>query len=172
MSFSWRRLYSIIRKEFTQVRRDRLTFAMMIGIPIIQLILFGFAINSDPRHLPTAVVAGDASSLTRRIVAAMETSRYYRIVAPDATVRQAQRMLKEGQVQFVLRFPEDFTVRLVRGEHPPLLLEADATDPIATGSALSAFPGIIDAALHSELIGALATQALIRFSKRTARVTR
>ena len=159
MSFSWRRLYSIIRKEFTQVRRDRLTFAMMIGIPIIQLILFGFAINSDPRHLPTAVVAGDASSLTRRIVAAMETSRYYRIVAPDATVRQAQRMLKEGQVQFVLRFPEDFTVRLVRGEHPPLLLEADATDPIATGSALSAFPGIIDAALHSELIGALATQS-------------
>lgn len=158
MSFSWRRLYSIVRKEFTQVRRDRLTFAMMIGIPIIQLVLFGFAINSDPRHLPTAVVAGDASSITRRIVAAMETSRYYRIVTPDATVRQAQRMLKEGDVQFVLRFPEDFTVRLVRGEHPPLLLEADATDPIATGSALGAFPGIIDAALRSELTGALAVQ--------------
>ena len=158
MSFSWRRLYSIVRKEFTQVRRDRLTFAMMIGIPIIQLVLFGFAINSDPRHLPTAVVAGDASSITRRIVAALETSRYYRIVTPDATVRQAQRMLKEGDIQFVLRFPEDFTVRLVRGEHPPLLLEADATDPIATGSALGAFPGIIDAALRSELTGALAVR--------------
>ena len=146
MNFSWHRLYSIVRKEFIQVRRDRLTFAMMIGIPIIQLVLFGFAINSDPRHLPTAVVAGDSSSITRRIVAALETSKYYRIIEPDASVQQAQRLLKNGRVQFVLWFPEDFTVDLVRGEHPPLLLEADATDPIATGSAVSAIPGIIDAA--------------------------
>lgn len=158
MIFSWRRLYSIVRKEFIQVRRDRLTFAMMIGIPIIQLVLFGFAINSDPKHLPTAVVAGDSSSITRRIVAALETSKYYRIIEPAASVQQAQRLLKNGRVQFVLRFPEDFTVDLVRGEHPPLLLEADATDPIATGSAVGAFPGIIDAALRSELTGALATR--------------
>ena len=156
MNFSWRRLHSIVRKEFIQVRRDRLTFAMMIGIPIIQLVLFGFAINSDPKHLPTAVVPGDSSSITRRIVAAMETSQYYRITAPNASVRQARRLLKEGEVQFVLRFPEDFTVRLVRGEHPPLLLEADAADPVATGAALTAFPGIIDSALHGELVGALA----------------
>ena len=158
MNFSWRRLYSIVRKEFIQVRRDRITFAMMIGIPIIQLVLFGFAINSDPKHLPTAVVAGDSSSITRRIVAALETSRYYRIIDPHASVREARRLLREGQVQFVLRIPEDFTVRLVRGERPPLLLEADATDPIATGSALGAFPGIIDAALRSELTGALAVR--------------
>jgi len=158
MNFSWRRLYSIVRKEFIQVRRDRLTFAMMIGIPIIQLVLFGFAINSDPKHLPTAVVAGDSSSITRRIVAALETSKYYRIIEPATSVQQAQRLLKNGRVQFVLRFPEDFTVDLVRGERPPLLLEADAADPIATGSAVSAFPGIIDAALRSELTGALATR--------------
>lgn len=161
MNFSWHRLFSIVRKEFIQIRRDRVTFAMMIGIPIIQLVLFGFAINSDPKHLPTAVVSGDSSSITRRIVAAMETSRYYRITVPHASVQQARRLLKNGQVQFVLRFPEDFTVRLVRGEHPPLLLEADATDPVATGTALAAFPEIINTALRDEMTGVLAVAGTV-----------
>ena len=153
--FSWSRFWSIVVKEFIQMRRDRLTFAMMIGIPIIQLILFGYAINTDPKHLPTVVLAADHGIFTRSLVRAMENSGYFAVRRDVTTEAEAKRLLAEGEVQFVLNIPPDFSRQLVRGRHPAVLLEADATDPVATANALSAFQALSRTALDRELQGAL-----------------
>lgn len=153
--FSWSRFWSITVKEFIQMRRDRLTFAMMIGIPIIQLILFGYAINTDPKHLPTVVLAADHGIFTRSLVRAMENSSYFAVRRDVTTEAEARRLLAQGEVQFVLNIPPDFSRQLVRGRHPKVLLEADATDPVATANALSAFQTLSRTALDRELQGAL-----------------
>ena len=153
---SWARLGAVVRKEFIQLRRDRLTFAMMVGIPIIQLALFGFAINSDPKHLPLAVVSAEQSPFTRSLVAALQNSGYFEMSAPAATEAQADRMLALGEVQFVLRIPPDFSRRLVRGQHPALLVEADAADPASTSNAIAALLQLSQTALRADLQGALA----------------
>jgi len=134
--FSWNRFMAIVAKEFIQMRRDRLTFAMMVGIPMMQLILFGFAINSDPKHLPTAVLAADNSVFSRSLVQALKNSEYFSVVKQVCSEAQAEQLLMEGEVQFVLNIPANFSRQLQRGEHPVVLLEADATDPAATGSAI------------------------------------
>lgn len=116
--FSLHRWWSIVLKEFLQLRRDRVTFAMMIGIPIMQLLMFGFAINTDPKHLPTGVIAADRSEFTRSFLASLRNTDYFRLdeTLPDeAAGRQA---LAEGRLQFVVSIPPDFTRRLVRGERP------------------------------------------------------
>jgi len=154
--FSWHRFVAVLAKEFVQMRRDRLTFAMMVGIPIIQLILFGFAINSDPKALPTAVLAADNSIFSRSFVRAMENSGYFRVVRQLSSEAEAGRVLTEGQVQFVLTIPENFARKLVRGERPVLLLEADATDPAATSNALAALMNLNQTALTRDLAGGLA----------------
>lgn len=153
--FSWHRFVAILAKEFVQMRRDRLTFAMMVGIPIIQLILFGFAINSDPKSLPTAVLAADNSIFARSFVRAMENSGYFRVVRQVSSEAEAGRVLTEGDVQFVLTIPENFARKLVRGERPVLLLEADATDPAATSNALAALISLNQTALARDLSGSL-----------------
>jgi ABC-2 type transport system permease protein len=135
-SFSFLRWLGILIKEFIQLKRDRLTFGMMVGIPIIQLTLFGFAINSDPRQLPTAVVMADPGPFARSYVAAMRNSDYFRIVG-SVDERQADALLNEGAVQFVVTFPPGFHRDLLRGKSPTLLVEADATDPMAAGGAIS-----------------------------------
>ncbi|MFP5306870.1 MAG: ABC transporter permease [Gammaproteobacteria bacterium] len=152
---SWRRLWAVVRKEFIQMRRDRLTFAMMVGIPIIQLAIFGYAINMDPKRLPTAVVVADPSPFARSLVAAVEATGYFSIVAEADTARAA-RLLERGDVQFVLTIPVDFSRRLVRGERPAVLLEADASDPAATSNALAALEPLTREALRHDLKGALA----------------
>ncbi len=134
--FSLTRWLGILIKEFLQLRRDRLTFGMIIGMPIVQLVLFGYAINSDPRHLPTAVVMADPGPAARAYVAALAHSDYFRIVG-SVDAREADRLLEEGQVQFVVTFPPGFHRDLVRGHSPTLLVEADATDPVAVGGAVS-----------------------------------
>ena len=134
--FSLSRWLGILVKEFIQLRRDRLTFGMIIGVPILQLLLFGFAINSDPRQLPTAVVMADPGPFARAYVAAMENSDYFRIVG-SVDEREADRLLDQGEVQFVVTFPPGFHRDLVRGKPPTLLVEADATDPMAAGGAIS-----------------------------------
>ena len=154
--FSWHRFIAVLAKEFVQMRRDRLTFAMMVGIPIIQLILFGFAINSDPKALPTAVLAADNSIFSRSFVRAMENSGYFRVVRQLSSEAEAGRVLTEGQVQFVLTIPENFARKLVRGERPVLLLEADATDPAATSNALAALINLNQTALTRDFAGGLA----------------
>lgn len=151
--FRWQRFAAMTAKEFIQMRRDRLTFAMMIGIPLIQLILFGYAINSDPRHMPTAVLSGDNSPYSRAIVAAMQTSTFFDITVHAESRAQTDRLLREGDVQFVLTIPEQFGRALLRGDRPILLLEADATDPVATGGAVKSFQEIVGTALGRELQG-------------------
>lgn len=153
--FSFRRFQAIIGKEFVQMRRDRVTFAMMIGIPILQMIIFGFAINSDPKHLPTVVVTADHSIFSRTIVAAMQNSDYFEILKTASGEEEAATLIETGEVQFVLTIPEQFSRRLIRGENPSLLLTADATDPAATSNALSAFRIVAERALARDLNGPL-----------------
>lgn len=149
--FSFRRFLAVVNKEFIQMRRDRMTFAMMVGIPLLQLVLFGYAINSDPRHLPTAVLSADNSAFSRAIVAAMQTSRYYRITRHAASRDEARELLDRGQVQFVLTIPQNFGADILRGEKPVLLLEADATDPTAVGGPVGALREIVNRAVNTEL---------------------
>ena len=134
--FSLSRWLGIIAKEFIQLKRDRLTFGMIVGIPIIQLLLFGFAINSDPRQLPTAVVMADPGPSARAYVAAMHNSDYFRIVG-SVGEREAGELLDAGTVQFVVTFPVGFNRDVVRGRSPVILVEADATDPMAASGAIS-----------------------------------
>jgi len=155
-AFSWHRFIAVLVKEFVQMRRDRLTFAMMVGIPIIQLVLFGFAINADPRALPAAVLSADNSVFSRSFVRAVENSGYFRVVSRIETQREAERLLAEGKVQFVISVPENFSRKLVRGERPVLLVEADATDPAATSNALAALLTLNQTALARDLGGSLA----------------
>jgi ABC-2 type transport system permease protein len=154
--FSLSRWWSIVLKEFLQLRRDRITFGMIIGVPIIQLTLFGFAINTDPKHLPTAVIMGDQSTFTRSFIAAMKNSDYFDIVETLPDEQAGRRALAQGRVQFVLTVPVDFSRQLLRGEHPSLLLEADATDPTATGTALAALPGLVQPVADKDITGVLA----------------
>ncbi len=149
------RVLAVFLKELVQLRRDRLTFAMMIGVPIMQLVLFGYAINSDPKHLPTAVVAHEHSPLVRSIVRAAENTQYFKVVEV-ASEAEAERLIAVGDVQFALVFPSGFTQKLLRGERPPLVVLADATDPAATGSALAAAARLPQFALTHDLAGALA----------------
>ena len=151
---SWGRIVAVLRKELVQLRRDRLTFAMLIGVPIMQLVLFGYAINGDPRQLPTAVVAHDHSPLVRSIVRAAENTGYFRVTEVTGEP-EAERLVAEGRVQFVLVFPADFSTRLLRGEKPAMAVYADATDPVASGNAIAALGPLLDQALASELKGPL-----------------
>ena len=149
--FSAGRFWAVVRKEFVQMRRDRLTFAMIIGIPLMQLILFGFAINSDPKHLPTAVLSGDNSVFSRSIVAGLRVSSYFDIRRETESRAEAEDLLARGKVQFVLTIPEDFGRKLLRGERPVLLIEADASDPSATSNAVASLRESVARSLNHDL---------------------
>ncbi|MBN4667492.1 ABC transporter permease [Pandoraea nosoerga] len=159
LGFSLARWWSIVCKEFLQLRRDRVTFAMIVGVPLVQLALFGFAINTDPKHMPTAVLMHDDSEFTRSFVAAMEHSGYFRMTGTLASEEAGRAALAQARVQFVLNIPADFTRRLLRGERPSLLVEADATDPMAMASALGALPAIAQSVAQKDLTGVLAPLA-------------
>ncbi|MBZ0094400.1 MAG: ABC transporter permease [Sulfuricella sp.] len=153
--FAWHRFLAVATKEFIQMRRDRLTFAMMVGIPMIQLILFGFAINADPKQLPTAVLVADHSEFSRSFVRALENSGYFKVIAQPRNEVEAERLIAEGDAQFVVSIPENFARKLVRGERPAILVEADATDPTAVGNAVGALSQLAQTALNRDLQGAL-----------------
>jgi len=157
--FSFQRLRGIISKEFLQMRRDRLTFAMMLGIPLLQLTLFGYAINSDPRHLPTAVLMADHGAQGRTLLYALKNSTYFDFVREVKTEDEGHDLLARGQVQFVINIPQNFSRDLLRGDRPALLVEADATDPAATGIALGSLEPLFDVALQNDLKGMLAPLA-------------
>ncbi|MES2938446.1 MAG: ABC transporter permease [Pseudomonadota bacterium] len=152
---SFARTLAVFIKEFQQMMRDRLTFAMAIGIPVLQLVLFGYAINTDPRGLPTALVAADTGPMARSVVAAVQNTGYFRIVHQGTSEAEAERLLETGEVQFLIVVPPQFSRRVVRGEKPALLLAADATDPSASGPALAALSGAAGQALQRELGGPL-----------------
>jgi ABC-2 type transport system permease protein len=153
--FSLSRLFAMIVKEFIQMKRDRLTFAMMVGIPCLQLALFGYAINTDPKHLPTVVLSYDHSDLTRSFVAALQNSGYYRVIRVADSRPELDRMLEVGDALFAVTIPAGFSRDLMRGDRPQLLVEGDATDPVATGNALSALATLRSRALEHDLVGTL-----------------
>jgi len=150
MSFSFGRFLGVAHKELIQLRRDRLTFGMILGIPLAELLLFGFAINSEPKHLPTVVVMADPGPAARAFVEAMRASSYFDVEG-TVSAREAERLLNGGEVQFVVTFPTDFHRDLVRGRRPTVLIEADATDPMAVGSALSVLGGLSSAEILRDL---------------------
>ncbi len=149
--WSWARTAAIFIKEWQQMLRDRLTFAMAVGVPILQLVLFGYAINTDPKGLPTAIVVTTPSDMSRSIAAALRNSGYFRLVATDIGEREADELMLRGELQFIVQIPDDFARRVVRGEHPSLLVAADATDPSAGGNAIAALERLAAGALAREL---------------------
>jgi len=154
--FSPARFWAMVVKEFVQMRRDRVTFAMMIGVPILQLVLFGYAINSDPRHLAAAVLVADTGPQGRTVLYAIRNSTYFDFVHEVKTEAEAYDALARGEVQFVVTVPEHFSRDLVRGDRPVLLVEADATDPAATSNAVGSLRAAVDAGLRHDLKGPLA----------------
>ena len=134
---SWRRLYALLRKEWIQVTRDPITLRFIIAVPIMQLFLFGYAINTNPQHLPTGLLSVEHSKYERTIIAALRNSGYYdiRTLASEA---EAERALAEGELMFVIAFPPNFDRSIDRGERPSVLIDADATDPTAIGNATAA----------------------------------
>jgi len=154
--FSSARFWAMVVKEFIQMRRDRITFGMMIGIPLLQLVLFGFAINSDPKHLPAAVLLADHGPQGRTLLYAIQNSGYFEFVRQVKTESEGREVLARGEVQFVINVPENFTRDLLRGDRPAVLVEADATDPAATSNALGSLRTLLNTALQNDLKGPLA----------------
>lgn len=148
--FSLVRLWALLVKETIQMRRDRVTFAMMLGIPLLQLVLFGYAINTDPKQLPAALVAPTQDRFTRSIVSALELTGYYRFISPDATAAQAEQMIQRGDVAFVVTVPSDFGRKIERGDTATMLIEADATDPSVASGAISTLSSVAAQALERE----------------------
>ncbi|MDF0643914.1 MAG: ABC transporter permease [Nitrospira sp.] len=153
--FSPARFWAMVVKEFVQMRRDRLTFGMMIGIPLIQLILFGLAINADPKHLPTAVLLADRGPQGRSLLEAIRHSNYFEFVRELRTETEARAAIARGEVQFVVSIPENFTRDLWRGDRPAILVEADATDPAATGNAIGSLRMLVNSAFQHDFKGPL-----------------
>jgi len=153
--FAWSRLVAVMIKELIQMRRDRLTFAMMVGIPVLQLLLFGYAINTDPKSMPTVVNLQEAGPFSRELAAAIANSSYFQVIAQVSGEAEAERLLATGEVQFVVTVPAGFERRLVRGERPALLLEADATDPAAASNAVAALTALVHTMFDPALTGPL-----------------
>jgi ABC-2 type transport system permease protein len=151
MSGFWRCTRAMLIKEFIQLRRDRVSFAMIIMIPLVQLMLFGYAINSNPRHLPTAVLLQEQNDVSRSILKAIENTAYFKITHLVHTEAELDRLLASGEVLFVIEIPAGFERAVRRGDQPAMLVEADATDPVAAGSALGALTTIVQTALRHDL---------------------
>jgi ABC-2 type transport system permease protein len=148
-----RRMWAMVVKEFVQMRRDRMTFATMIFVPILQLMLFGYAINTDPKQLPTAVLVRDDGPLTRAVLAAMTNTDYFDFRWQVRDPEELDKLIRSGEAQFAVEIPASFERDVRRGDRPAVLVIADATDPVATGTAISAVQGLIDTALRRELRG-------------------
>lgn len=154
--FSPSRLWAIVVKEFIQMRRDRVTFGMMIGVPLMQLVLFGYAINADPKRLPTAILLADYGPQGRTVLHAIRNSNYFEFKRELTSEHEARDVLARGEVQFVVSIPQNFTRELLRGERPAILVEADATDPAATSNAIGSLRVLLTQALRHDLKGPLA----------------
>ncbi|UAL10977.1 ABC transporter permease [Caulobacter segnis] len=150
------RILAVLIKEFIQLTRDRLTYAMILVMPIVQLLLFGYAINNDPRDLPTAVLVQDQGPMARSTLSALVNSGYFEIVRVAGSPRELDEAVARGEVQFALTIPADFTRRVVRGDAAQILVEADASDPAATGGAIAALASLPRVALSRDLVGAVA----------------
>jgi len=157
--FSLDRVAAVLVKEFIQLTRDRLTYALILAMPVVQLLLFGYAINGDPRHLPTAVMVQDNGAFARSTLGAIRNSGYFDITEVARTPAELDEALALGRVQFAITIPADFTRRVVRGDKAQILVEADAADPSATGNAVAALSALPREALRHDLTGPLAGRA-------------
>src|ERR1700712_3422259 len=144
----WWRTYAMLVKEFIQLKRDRVSFAMIVMIPVMQLLLFGYAINTNPRNLPTAVLLQEDTDLGRSVLKALQNSAYFRFTQEVHDVDAFDNLLKSGKVLFGVEIPRGFERAVRRGDHPALLVAADATDPVAAGSALSTLRAGVQTALE------------------------
>ena len=151
--FSASRVLAVLAKEFTQLTRDRLTYAMILVLPVIQLLLFGYAINDEPRHLPTAVLVQEDTVFARSVLAGLHNSAFFDVTTDARSKADLERMLQRGDVQFAITIPGDFTRRVVRGDDAQILVEADASDPTATSAAVAALAGLPAQALERDLNG-------------------
>lgn len=150
------RILAVLIKELIQLKRDRMTFAMMLGIPVMQLIVFGFAINMDPKHLPAAIHSAEDTFITRALLKGFENSGYYHFTATTTEFSEGEALLASGQVAFVLMIPEGFTRDLIRRQRPQILIEADATDPAASSNAIARAQGVLASVMSKEFTGSLA----------------
>lgn len=153
--FSFNRFKAVVLKEFVQMRRDRLTFAMMVGIPIFQLIIFGFAINTDPKHLPTAILSADYGPFARTILYGMKNSEYFKFRREVSSEAEMEKLIKEGKINFGIIIPVNFSRDILRGRQPSLVLEVDATDPMGVSNAITALAVLVQNVLDRDLDGPL-----------------
>src|SRR5947207_11002655 len=147
----WRRSYAMLIKEFIQLRRDRVSFGMIVMIPVMQLLLFGYAINTTPRNMPSAMLLQEDSDLARSILKALENTTYFHFTREVHDVAEFDDLLQSGKVLFGVEIPRGFERAVRRGDHPALLVAADATDPVAAGSALSTLGVVVQTALEHDL---------------------
>ena len=161
----WRKTWAVLLKEFIQLKRDRVSFAMIVMVPLMQLLLFGYAINTTPRNLPTAVLLQEHNDLTRSILAALENTRYFRVTHLPKTEAEVDRLLASGSVLFAVEIPANFERAVRRGYRPAMLVAADATDPVASGTALSALGQVLQIALSHDR--AIPDSASLPFEIRT-----
>jgi len=161
-AFSFQRVRAVLLKELVQMRRDRLTFAVMVMMPVMQVLLFGYAINTDPRHLPAAVEIRDDGPMTRSFLASLRASSFFDIVAVAPDAASGDAMLRAGEVSFLIVVPERFEERLVRGERPQILIAADASDPVASAGPVAALDAIARTAFAPDFEGPLAALAPAR----------
>ena len=161
----WRKTWAVLLKEFIQLKRDRVSFAMIVMVPLMQLLLFGYAINTTPRNLPTAVLLQEHNDLTRSILAALENTRYFRVTHLPKTEAEVDRLLASGSVLFAVEIPANFERAVRRGDRPAMLVAADATDPVASGTALSALGQVLQIALSHDR--AIPDSASLPFEIRT-----
>lgn len=154
--FSLRRTCAILIKEFRQLARDTVTLRMILFIPLMQLLLFGYALNTDPKHLPTAVLSQDNSAISRAFISGLKNTDYFAIKYDLASEMEGKTLLQQGKALFVVTIPQNFQRDFVRGESPEVLIETDASDPQASAGALAATNGMLDRILKEELKGPLA----------------
>jgi ABC-2 type transport system permease protein len=150
------RILAVMIKEFTQLRRDRITYAMILVMPLVQLLLFGYAINTDPRHLPAAVVSYDHSGIANAVVATLENTTYVDVTHQPNSEAQMDRLMRRGSISLALTIPPDFTHRVLKGERAQILAEVDASDPVAAGGVTAAVAALPMQALKHDLAGAAA----------------
>jgi len=154
-AFSFTRLKGLIVKEFAQFRRDHSTFAMVIMLPIVQLMLFGFAINTNPKYLPAALINLDNGQFSRTLVRELENTQYFKFDHFPVSEADANNMMETHQVLFTLNIPPDYSRQLVRGKYPAALLEVDGTDPVSVAYAISASTGLMNSVFQYDLVGQL-----------------
>lgn len=156
-SFSWQRLFGLLMKEFNQFRRDHTTFAMIIGLPIVQLLVFGFAINTNPKHLTTALVNYDNGPFSRTLVKGLENTQYFSISDHYKNETAANDAMAANKVLFILTIPSDFSKKIVRGDKPIALLEADGSDPVSIGAAMSSATNLMQSVFQYDFVGTLSS---------------